>query len=118
MKASVVTALEALQAPGQEEAKKTPALWLDAQKEHVLALLEDKSTTLTAELLGLNPSTLSSWLSRRKLKVPRKRGEQPAEVLHQAGYLNTMLYWRGKAEALMEVVQLLAARGQSSKEEE
>ena len=74
--------------------------WLDKHKEDVLAVLVEKSVSLTEELLGLKRTTIFAWRSSRHLtaeKAPSGRliPEASAE------------YWRGKAEAYREILEWL-----------
>ena len=78
-----------------------------------MTLLEDKSENLTAQLLGLAPSSLHSWRVRRGLKSDRTQGKRAREEIVRRDYKRPdspeASYWKGRAEALEIVVRLLLA---------
>lgn len=55
----------------------SPAVWLDAHQEDVVAVLKEKGIPTTSAILGLKGGTITSWLNRRKLREGILRTQEP-----------------------------------------
>ena len=122
MDSKVATALEVLQEAAVSR-DTNPASWLDEHREHVEVLLEAKGPTMTAELLGLKPSTLNTWRRRRGLvddyhtaikkrdQRMREEGGRRRAQAQATSALTDASYWKARAEALWDVLVLLVQSG-------
>lgn len=98
-------ALERLQKALDNNQK--PYKWLDANIEDVKAALLERPARVLAELLGFPPTTFFAWMARRGLRSPGIGEKRTLEGLKRPGGPATRKsaeYWRGRAEALEELL--------------
>ena len=108
MNASVSSALERLQADLLEGVA-NPAAFLDAHRADVEVVLTEKSVSLLADLLGMAPSTLKSWCTRRGVKAPRQylKKVPKAKAASEKTLSESVQYWQGMAYAYREAMLAL-----------
>lgn len=110
MTTSTAEALARLQ-DNPRASTETRSQWLDAHKEDVLFLIQERGVNITADLLGMAHSTLSSWRTRSGLTT----SPHQAQAARQARELQELTspetatadYWRGQADTWKEIALLL-----------